>query len=86
MPHHLTMTDEWVAGDRTLHNVDEPAGAPGQPGDPNTKVNPPLRPVADTELLAALQDGTFRHRRHRPRPARGQREGRSGPSSTPRSA
>jgi dihydroorotase len=60
MPHHLLMTDEWVAGDRTFVNVDERAGAPGKPADPNTKVNPPLRPRADTELLlAAIEDGTF---------------------------
>lgn len=60
MPHHLTMSDEWVAGDRTLLNVDEPAGERGRPGDPNTKVNPPLRPPADTRaLLAALQAGTI---------------------------
>lgn len=60
MPHHLLMTDEWIAGDRTFVNVDEPAGALGAPADPNTKVNPPLRPRADTEmLLAAIEDGTF---------------------------
>jgi dihydroorotase len=60
MPHHLLMTDEWVAGNRTFVNVDEPAGALGVPADPNTKVNPPLRPRADAELLlAAIQDGTF---------------------------
>jgi len=60
MPHHLTMSDGWVDGDRTLHNTDERAGTPGTPADPNTKVNPPLRPVADTvALLAALRDGTF---------------------------
>lgn len=60
MPHHLLMTDEWVAGDRTFVNVDEPAGIPGLPADPNTKVNPPLRPRSDTELLlAAIEDGTF---------------------------
>ncbi|MCC6313633.1 MAG: dihydroorotase [Thermomicrobiales bacterium] len=60
MPHHLTMTDRWVAGDRTLVNVDEPPGEPGQPADANTKVNPPLRPEADAKaLLAALQDGAI---------------------------
>lgn len=60
MPHHLLMSDEWVAGLRCLRNVDEPAGATAQPADPNTKVNPPLRTAADTRaLLAALQDGTF---------------------------
>lgn len=60
MPHHLVMDDEWIAGSRTLLNVDEPAGTPGQPGDPNTKVNPPLRTRRDTELLlTALQDGAI---------------------------
>jgi dihydroorotase len=60
MPHHLLMTDEWVAGERSFVNVDEPAGQRGAPADPNTKVNPPLRPRADTELLLqAIEDGTF---------------------------
>jgi dihydroorotase len=60
MHHHLAMSDEWVAGSRTLHNTNVPAGAPGIPGDPNTKVNPPLRPVADTEaLLEALKANDF---------------------------
>lgn len=60
MPHHLVMSDEWVAGDRTLHNTKEAAGGLMPPGDPNTKVNPPLRPVADTAaLLNALQEGLF---------------------------
>ncbi len=60
MPHHLTMTDEWVAGSRALVNVDEPVGPMAEVADPNTKVNPPLRPEADARsLLAALKDGTF---------------------------
>ncbi len=60
MPHHLVMSDEWVAGSRELHNTNEAAGEPGTPGDPNTKVNPPLRPIEDTEkLLKALQEGWF---------------------------
>ena len=60
MPHHLVMSEEWVAGSRVLHNVDEPAGAPAPAGDPHTKVNPPLRTVEDTRLLlAALHDGVF---------------------------
>lgn len=60
MPHHLVMSDEWVAGDRSLLNVDGPAGAPASAGDPNTKVNPPLRTAADTKaLLVALKDGVF---------------------------
>lgn len=60
MPHHLVMSDEWVAGNRELHNTIEPASERAEPGDPNTKVNPPLRPVEDTQkLLKALQDGWF---------------------------
>lgn len=60
MPHHLAMTDEWVAGDRTLHHTNLQPGERGKPADPNTKVNPPLRPERDTvALLAALQGGIF---------------------------
>ncbi len=60
MPHHLVMSDEWVAGNRELHNTIEPAVERAAPADPNTKVNPPLRPVEDTQkLLKALQDGWF---------------------------
>lgn len=60
MPHHLVMSDEWVAGSRELHNTQEAAGEMAAPGDPNTKVNPPLRPREDTRrLLKALQDGWF---------------------------
>ncbi len=60
MPHHLVMDDEWVAGARTLRNVAEPCGQDGMVGDPNTKVNPPLRPAADTTaLVAALKAGQF---------------------------
>lgn len=60
MPHHLVMSDEWVAGSRELHNTVEPIVAAVESGDPNTKVNPPLRPVSDTQkLLNALQSGWF---------------------------
>ena len=60
MPHHLVMSDEWVAGNREFHNTIEPAVEWAEPADPNTKVNPPLRPVEDTQkLLKALQDGWF---------------------------
>jgi dihydroorotase len=60
MPHHLVMSDEWVGGSRTLHNTNRPAGKQGQSCDPNTKVNPPLRPAADTgSLIGFIQDGTF---------------------------
>lgn len=57
-PHHLVMADTWVAGSRTLLNVDEPAGPDGRPADPNTKVNPPLRTAEDTRrLIGALRAG-----------------------------
>jgi dihydroorotase len=60
MPHHLVMSDRWVAGDRTLLNVREPAGPEGRAADPNTKVNPPLRTESDTRaLLRALIAGDF---------------------------
>jgi dihydroorotase len=60
MPHHLVMSDEWVGGSRILHNTNRPAGKQGQSCDPNTKVNPPLRPAADTgSLIGFLQDGAF---------------------------
>jgi dihydroorotase len=60
MPHHLTMSDEWIAGDRTLLNVDEPPGERAEVAHPDTKVNPPLRPIDDTRrLLQALKDGKF---------------------------
>lgn len=69
-PHHLSMTDEWVAGSRAF--AWEPsealrAGGPspraprpsGVPYDSNTKVNPPLRRRADVRALwAGLEDGT----------------------------
>lgn len=60
MPHHLVMTDHWVAGRRELVNVDELGGQPVSAPDPLAKVNPPLRPEADSVgLLAAVLDGTF---------------------------
>ncbi len=60
MPHHIVMSDEWVAGTRVLHNTSAPASEPLAPAHPYTKVNPPLRPVADTTgLLQAVRDGWF---------------------------
>lgn len=59
-PHHLTMDDRWVAGRRRLLNVDLPPGVEVPSADPNTKVNPPLRPEGDSRaLLTALADGTI---------------------------
>ncbi len=54
MPHHLTMTDEWVAGCRQLVNVDEPAGRVAMLADPDTKVNPAL---ADARRLPPAAEG-----------------------------
>ncbi len=55
MPHHLTMTHEWVGGCRHLENTFEPHER-GAPADPETKVNPPLRTAADSrQLLNALK-------------------------------
>lgn len=58
-PHHLALTDEWVAGRRRLH-WERDEFPPGVPGDPNTKVNPPLRTATDIEaLVEGLRDGTI---------------------------
>ncbi len=52
-PHHLTMTDEWVAGWR-------PNGVAAEMYDTSTKVNPPLRSESDRQaLVAAIRDGTL---------------------------
>ena len=60
MPHHLTMTDEWVAGCRNLAHVEEPRGPDAVPADTDTKVNPPLRTTRDSRrLLRALKQGTL---------------------------
>jgi dihydroorotase len=50
MPHHLVMTDEWVAGNRSLQNTRE-SGPAAPPAHPDTKVNPPLRTADDTRAL-----------------------------------
>lgn len=58
MPHHLLMTDEWVAGRRRV--VDGPVFSSRPSPDPNAKVNPPLRTAGDARaLLAGLIDGTI---------------------------
>lgn len=52
-PHHLTLTDEWVAGWR-------PDGRTVMPYDTSTKVNPPLRTESDRQaLIAAIRDGVL---------------------------
>src|SRR5215475_9527747 len=64
-PHHLLLTDSWVAGERVGPladalrelGIDVP---PGERYDTNTKVNPPLRTAADcAALLDGLLDGTI---------------------------
>jgi dihydroorotase len=59
MPHHLVMTDDWLAGDRTLRNTAE-RGPDAPEAHPDTKVNPPLRTINDTQaLVAGLKNGDF---------------------------
>ncbi|MBA3451318.1 MAG: dihydroorotase [Chloroflexia bacterium] len=60
MPHHLVMTDEWVAGCRQIENG-SPSGEPGyESADPDTKVNPPLRTRDDSQrLVTALSEGVI---------------------------
>lgn len=59
MPHHLLLTDEWVAGRRRFAGEAELAGQGPSP-DSSAKVNPPLRPEADAlGLIRAIQRGAF---------------------------
>ncbi len=57
-PHHLAITDDWIAGARTW--AWEPACArSAAPFDPSLRVNPPLRGRDDARAcLEALLDGT----------------------------
>ncbi len=57
-PHHLALTDEWVAGSRAFAWEDD--GPRAAPYDTATKVNPPLRTAADVRACwAGLMDGTI---------------------------
>ncbi|HEU0027904.1 MAG TPA: dihydroorotase, partial [Ktedonobacterales bacterium] len=65
-PHHLLLTDDWVAGERTGPLADALRALSGEPlpagprYDTAAKVNPPLRTAADcAALLAGLLDGTI---------------------------
>jgi dihydroorotase len=65
-PHHLLLTDDWVAGERTgplaeaLTALTGEALPEGPRYDANAKVNPPLRTAEDcAALLAGLLDGTI---------------------------
>ena len=62
-PHHLAMTDDWVAGNRAFawERAEPPAATTrsGTPYDSSTKVNPPLREWSDVRALwEGLVDGT----------------------------
>lgn len=58
MPHHLALTDEWVAGRRRFAGERDPIDEIGL--DPNGKVNPPLRTEADAlGLMDAVRRGVF---------------------------
>jgi dihydroorotase len=58
MPHHLALTDEWVAGRRTF--AGERKTFDINRVDPNAKVNPPLRPESDAlGLIEYILDGTI---------------------------
>lgn len=58
MPHHLALTDEWVAGRRRFAGEHELLADVGL--DPNAKVNPPLRTVTDAlGLIEAVRAGVF---------------------------
>jgi dihydroorotase len=65
-PHHVALTDEWIAGSRRFAWEIGPDGDPWRDGtltaapyDPSLRVNPPLRAVADAlACLEALADGT----------------------------
>ncbi|MDP9319722.1 MAG: dihydroorotase [Chloroflexota bacterium] len=57
-PHHLALTDEWVAGSRAFAWEDD--GPRVAPYHTATKVNPPLRTAADVRACwAGLMDGTI---------------------------
>ena len=65
-PHHLALTDEWIAGSRRYAWEAGPDGDPWRddaivaaPFASSLRVNPPLRTPADAlACLAALRDGT----------------------------
>ena len=63
-PHHLVLTDEWVAGSRAfvwepMKGASLPQTPRGVPYDSATKVNPPLRTAADARALwRGIADGT----------------------------
>jgi dihydroorotase len=60
-PHHLSLTDEWVAGSRAFvwERMSPPQPPRAAPFDSATKVNPPLRTESDVRALwRGIADGT----------------------------
>jgi dihydroorotase len=58
-PHHVALTDEWVAGSRSFA-WEKPDPDPARAYDGRCRVNPPLASGADAlALLAGLADGTI---------------------------
>jgi len=59
-PHHLAMTDDWVAGSRAFAWEVPDEALQGIPYESSTKVNPPLRGHADVRALwAGIADRTI---------------------------
>jgi dihydroorotase len=59
-PHHLAMTDDWVAGSRAFAWEEDDRDDRGVPYDSSTKVNPPLRTRGDVRALwKGLAEGTI---------------------------
>ena len=57
-PHHLALTDEWVAGSRAF--AWEDGSEQATPYETSTKVNPPLRTASDVRACwVGLMDGTI---------------------------
>lgn len=57
-PHHLTLTDYWVAGEQGRHNRAFPLTTVSY--DTSTKVNPPLRSAEDVNaLVQGVRDGVI---------------------------
>ena len=58
-PHHLSMTEDWVGGERAFAWEPPAPTSRATPYDSSTKVNPPLRSSSDVRALwDGLADGT----------------------------
>ena len=83
-PHHLALTDEWIAGARRYAwEAEGPAPDPWRDGalvaapfDPSLRVNPPLRTAGGRPCVPGWRRGRDGRRdRHGPRPAHRRRQG-----------